>query len=678
MGMAYFQAGANIEVDGKTLTLLRKIDDHIWQAEEQRTKRIREFQFTELQELIADQRLVFPQLSDGSQPGSNGKTGRFFNDVSDDMYERAKVRRSYVVSILGLPSISTSIAPVVHKVWQRLKQPKSPPHARTVLRWRRRYLRAGMDIYALVELRKRKGNRKSRYPEEVLKIVDDAIDKKYLTQERGTIQDVLEDAQIEVIQENALRPKADQLPLPTLRLVARLINKIPSAERHIARYGRDSAAQAFRGVLGHKTELSPLARVEIDHTKLDLFVIDEDTGAPLGRPYLTACIDVFSRCVLGIYLGFEPPSYLTVSRCLRHALLPKANLKKDFPEIKNDWLAYGVMQTLVMDNGPEFHSKSLEKACYSLGIEPEYTPRRMAWFKGKIERWQGTLNRAIAHSSPGTTFANIFEKEDYDPVKHAVLTLSNVRKIVNIWIVDYYHQRPHRSLAVPPIEMWVSNIVQDGIPVPHDPSKLDAILGRAEKRRLTHKGIEFDKLFYNSTELVELRRRHGAVLDVEIRVDDGDLGEIVVISPDGIQMFTVRALHYKYAKGISRWQHHIYQRYAEKMLDKHDPWSWLEAKVKIADIIDEDLTHKRRRSRSKVGRFKDSRGPSYDDPLDVTAKSISVESSHTSTTSNRTGGKRTSFVSNKTPTSTSLGNKKFTAIRRERRGADSICGDAKE
>lgn len=38
-----------------------------------------------------------------------------------------------------------------------------------------------------------------------------------------------------------------------------------------------------------------LLRVEVDHTPLDLFLIDDVTGLPLGRPVLTLFIDVYSR-----------------------------------------------------------------------------------------------------------------------------------------------------------------------------------------------------------------------------------------------------------------------------------------------------------------------------------------------------------------------------------------------
>jgi putative transposase len=135
-----------------------------------------------------------------------------------------------------------------------------------------------------------------------------------------------------------------------------------------ARYGHDSAAKAFRGVTGHSVTQAPLERVEIDHTHLDLMVVDDQSGLPLGRPYVTACIDCYSRCILGIYIGFNPPSYQSVAACLKDCFLPKVNLQRDYPGIVNEWPAYGVMHNLVVDGGLEFYSASLEQVCLSLNI----------------------------------------------------------------------------------------------------------------------------------------------------------------------------------------------------------------------------------------------------------------------------------------------------------------------
>ena len=122
--------------------------------------------------------------------------------------------------------------------------------------------------------------------------------------------------------------------------------------------------------------------------------------------------------------GFIPPSFLTVSLCLKDAFRPKTWLKQAYPDIRSDWPAHGVMRELVLDNGPEFHSDSLEQVCLFNGIEMHYAPRKTPWFKGKIERFFGTLNEGVAHGTPGTSFNNILEKGDYDPAKHAIVTFS--------------------------------------------------------------------------------------------------------------------------------------------------------------------------------------------------------------------------------------------------------------
>ena len=150
------------------------------------------------------------------------------------------------------------------------------------------------------------------------------------------------------------------LPLPTRRLVKRLVEDIPAFERYTARYGHDAALRRFRSVEGHRVTHEPLERAEIDHTNLDLFAIDDETLLPLGRPWFSACEDDYTRCILGMFVGFIPPSFLTVSLCLKDAFRPKTWLKQVYPDIRSDWPAHGVMRELVLDNGPEFHSDSLE------------------------------------------------------------------------------------------------------------------------------------------------------------------------------------------------------------------------------------------------------------------------------------------------------------------------------
>jgi putative transposase len=610
MSASAFQVGATVELDCRQYTLLRKISKSTWQLEELRTKRISEYQDNELRQLYAEGRLIFascrkPMATDASQE----EAGIQHVELSPADWELAKVRRAYVQAVINLPNTKSALHSAIQEVWDKLHEPTEPPSPISVYRWKKRYVEAGRDIRSLAPRHSNSGNRQKRYPPEVEEAVENAIARKYLTGERGKIQDALDSAKATILKENRLRPSALQLPQPTRRLVKRMITEVPAFDRYAARHGRMAATKRFRSVQKHRTTEAPLERAEIDHTPLDLMVIDDYTGLPLGRPYLTVCIDDYTRCALGLHISFEPPSYLTVARCLKHAFLPKIDIQAKYPSIQNEWAAHGVMRELVVDNGAEFHSNSLENACFTLGIEMHYSARKTPWFKGKIERFQGTLNRAIAHGNPGTTFSNIFEKEEYDPSKHAIIRLSILKEITHKWIVDVYHQKPHRTLQAPPVVVWHNSISPDDILLPNNPAELDAIMGRTEERRLTHKGIELYGLQYNSPELTALRRQLGDILDVSLRVDDADLGEIIVFSPDKKRMFKVPSITPEYAKGLSAWQHRVCKKYAAKSLEKFNPAGWLEAKAAIARLIDEELMHKKQRSRTKIARYKDNALP---------------------------------------------------------------------
>lgn len=607
MGASSFQQGVTVEIDQRPYQLLRKLDNKLWQLEDVRTKRIVEYTVAQLRRLYANEKLLFPAKDLPIISNSQKEIGDRHQDISDDIWKVIVRRRAYVHAVLDIPHNVALMKTAIQFVSKKLGDLESPPSHNTVYRWKKKYLAAGRDIRSLIPAYAKRGNRKDRYPTEVVDTVNAAIEKKYLTEERGTIQDAVDMATALINRENKLRPNAMQLPVPTRRLVKRMIDAIPAFDKYAARYGRGAANKKFRSVQSHRLTSTPLERAEIDHTQLDLMVIDDKTGLPLGRPYVTACIDDDTRCVLGLHIGFEPPSYQTVAQCLKNAFLPKPDIREKYPSIVNEWDPHGVMRELVVDNGAEFHSKSLENACYSLGIEIHYSARKTPWFKGKIERFLGTFNSAVSHGVPGTTFSNIFEKQEYNPAKHAVIRYSVLQEIAHKWIVDVYHQQPHRTLRTPPAMAWSTRIDQDDILLPDDPTEMDAILGRSEERQLTHKGIELNGLQYNSPELTALRLQLGDVLTVDIRVNDADLGDIIVLSPDKTRRIKANALKQDYARGLSAWQHKVCKRYAAHVLEKHDPSGWLEAKLCITEMIDNEFLHKRRRSNAKVARFKEGK-----------------------------------------------------------------------
>lgn len=605
MGIAYFEKGVEIDIDGKHHLMIRQISEGIWQTEEARTGRLHEFPLVKLQGLYTNGKLVF--LKDRKQPApapgiAPSKVISVRQTPPEPLWDAAKIRRAYVTALESLPCTANLMKPAIMQVWQRLQKPTKAPHWTSVARWKARYQANGKDAYALVEQHFAKGNHEDRYPQKVIDLVEASIENVYMTRERRTVEDTLEDAIVRVARENKERLASDALPRPTRRLVERCIRKFSAFDIYVSRYGRTAAVRKFRAKLKHVVTDHRLQSAEIDHTKLDVFVLDDD-GTPLGRPWITICIDSHTRCILGIYIGFEPPSFLSVARCLKHAFLPKVDLQERFPEINYPWEAHGVMEKIRVDNGLEFHSSSFEKACYSFGIEIEYMPRKKAWFKGKIERLNSTLNHSLSHGIPGTSFSNIFDKDDYDPAKHAVLTLAKLRLVVHKWIADYYHQKPHRGLEnMTPAAMWALGLNDEDIPLPDDPTKIDVLLGKSAESTLTHKGIELNCLLYNSRELVDLRRQLGDKLKVEVRVDESDVGHIYVMLPDGSGYIEVPALNQDYAKSLSLWLHNICRRYTKLNLEGNDPATWAKAKVEIRELVNAELKGNRKKSHSRIGR----------------------------------------------------------------------------
>lgn len=65
----------------------------------------------------------------------------------------------------------------------------------------------------------------------------------------------------------------------------------------------------------------------------------------------------------------------------------------------------------------------------------------------------------LIHSLPGTTFSNVFEKGKYPSDKKAVLTLAELEYWFTIAITDYYHQKLHRGISLPPIVLYRSAII---------------------------------------------------------------------------------------------------------------------------------------------------------------------------------------------------------------------------
>jgi putative transposase len=172
--------------------------------------------------------------------------------------------------------------------------------------------------------------------------------------------------------------------------------------------------------------LAPLQLFQIDHTPVDVIVVDEQDRLPVGRPWLTLVIDVGSRVVAGFCVSLDDPSTLSVARALTHAVTPKDKWLSE-RGVEVEWPVAGIPKALHLDNAKEFESAALVRGCQEYGIELEYRPPGRPHFGGHVERLIGTMMGAV-HLLPGTTFSNVAQKGNYKSESAASLTLAELER----------------------------------------------------------------------------------------------------------------------------------------------------------------------------------------------------------------------------------------------------------
>lgn len=611
MGIGLFKVGQRFDLDGKRQHITRLLDKERIEFEDAQSARRQELTLNEALDLYRKGSFVFRNIIDveaDMRARARVMSAAMLASVSPELRRLATLRLHFVKKLAHLPCTQKSLAPLIQLTWQNLKSADRElmpvcPSASTVAKWIKRYRDSGNDIVALLDRHALKGHR-DRIPQKVKDLMEDCVRDHYLKPEHGNIKSVQENINGLIDDTNLMLTPAEQLKHVSYEQLRRYINTIPAYERYAAQKGEPAANMKFRSTgRGASAEL-PLQRAEMDHCRLDLFVVDMETGLPLGRPWLTAIIDACTRMILGFSLSFDAPSSLTVMRAIRHALLPKIELN----DVANPWPTWGIMRTLVVDNGVEFHGSSLDYAAGQFGITIQTCPRRQPWFKGKIERFFRTLQTDLIAIIPGKTFSSIFQRGDYDSSKHAAISLETLKRVINLWIVDIYHQSKHSSIRKTPAQKWESLIDQIDRHLPDSANWVDAAFGKPDTRIAGHEGIMVDSLDYNCAELRVMRQQLGDRVRVDIITNDENVGYLYVVHPETGDYIKVPAIDEDYASGLTRWQHTKCKEYARYLSEKsEDRVSLREAKLKIVEMIEEDMVVNRRKSRAAQGRARSMR-----------------------------------------------------------------------
>lgn len=172
--------------------------------------------------------------------------------------------------------------------------------AAAIYRWIGDYMRSGNDLRALIPaVHERGGKHGSRLRSEAEALVEMVIQDKYKVHEKVTIDDVRYELAVRVAEENQVRPSHDQLRMPSRATLSRRIEASNICQDHKTQRAGSSVKRSNTQCGQTPYPNLPLERVEIDHTRSDLVVIDDRDNLPLGRLTLTHCLDMATRYPLG-------------------------------------------------------------------------------------------------------------------------------------------------------------------------------------------------------------------------------------------------------------------------------------------------------------------------------------------------------------------------------------------
>lgn len=392
----------------------------------------------------------------------------------------------------------------------------------------RRCREADGELTALLPATSGGGRGKSRLSSALEAVIRGVVEELYLTPQRHTTAVVVREIQA--------RCRREGLQSPSASTIRRRLRALPLAVHR----RRGEELPQTKPVHGPSPAVrGPLDLVQMDHTPVDLILVDPVDRAPIGRPWLTVAIDVYSRCIVGFHLTLEPPSATSVGLCLTHAVAAKAPWL-ELRGIEASWPIAGKPRRLGVDNGAEFHSTAFERGCEQHGIAIDWRPPGQPHFGGIVERVIGTLMRLV-HALPGTTFSSVAARGTYDSDKAACLTLEELERWLAVAITKYYHLRPHEGLEgelpLRRYEAGVRALTTAGrsVPAPRDSRAFLIDFLPLVRRSLRRDGITIDHITYFSIALKPWIQGHECRPDpLVIRRDPRDLSRIFVLdSRDG-------------------------------------------------------------------------------------------------------------------------------------------------
>lgn len=475
----------------------------------------------------------------------------------------------------------------------------------TVYRWIKQY-EENEQKSSLVPNTKNRGKKGSRLDPNVESIIVSTIEEFYLNKQRYSLNKIFRKIKQQCI--------AQQVEFPHENTIRNRIKKIDPKLALKRRHSPRRANRDFGNFDGEFPDgLCPLDVIQIDHTPLDIILVDEKYRRPIGRPTLTLSIDVYSRMIAGFYLSLHSTGYFSVNQCLYNTFLPKNEFLKE-QNLDGEWNIYGIPRIIHVDNGGELVGLDMERVCSELNITLVKRPVGEPQFGSHVERFFSTLKSEV-HNLPGTTKSNIKDRDGYNSEKKASFSLKELTKWITQYFINVYHNTIHLGMNNTPSKQYEIGIFGDDenigvgqLPdILEDKENIRITLLPAIYRTIQRDGITLDGLNYYGDVLrhwINRKDEKGNKLKFKIKRDPLNIRMIYFFDPELEEYFEI---YYKKieAPEMTLWDLNSAKRYLkEKNISNYNENDIFEAYDILEKIEDEAISNTRKAKLRKTKSIK--------------------------------------------------------------------------
>lgn len=308
----------------------------------------------------------------------------------------------------------------------------------------------------------------------------------------------------------------------------------------------------MRGLLGTSNAevWGPGARYQIDATIADVYLVSRlDRNKIIGRPVLYVVIDVFSRMIVGIYVGLEGPSWVGAMMALANTASDKQEFCKKFGRKiePHEWPCHHLPAIFLGDKG-EIEAATIETLMNNFNVDVENAASYRADWKGIVEQRFKLLPAKFKPFVPGYIDVDYRARGGKDYRLDATLDLDQFTQVI-IECVLYFNNEHEiknydkdRDLAADnicpvPTELWEWGVANRSGKLRQYPEDLVRFsLLPVDDATVTLYGIKFKGSFYTCSKALEERwfdrARQNVSWKVKVSYDPRDFDIVYLNDPE--------------------------------------------------------------------------------------------------------------------------------------------------